>query len=78
MEERRLPQSLLEAAAAEQKARLAHREQGVPSKKKRGKKKTFSDSEGEGDDGFVEDLDEGELHFTVLSTLFSAWHTIKT
>ncbi|XP_050692928.1 nucleolar protein 7-like [Eriocheir sinensis] len=60
LEERRLPQSLLEAAAAEQKARLAQREQGVPSKKKQGKKKSFSDSDGD-DDGFAEDMDEAPI-----------------
>lgn len=60
MEERRLPQSLLEAAAAEQKARLARREQGVPSKKKQGKKTSFNESDGD-DDDFAEDID-GKLH----------------
>lgn len=71
LEERRLPQSLLEAAAAEQKTRLARREQAVNSKQKRGKRTNFSDSE---DDGFVENVDEGEPHFMVFNTYSSLQH----
>ena len=61
LEERRLPQALLEAFAAEQKTRLLQRKQRVPAKKKKRKIKTFTDSDGEEGDGSVQNIDEGEF-----------------
>lgn len=61
LEERRLPQSLLDAVATEQKTKSLQRERGSPAKKKKKKIKTFNDSDGEDDDGLVETVDDGEF-----------------
>ncbi|KAK8403677.1 hypothetical protein O3P69_000048 [Scylla paramamosain] len=57
LEERRLPQSFLEAAATEQKTKTFKQKQMLPTKKKN-KIRKFNDSDGEDNNGSVENVDE--------------------